>query len=89
MKQSVNYKWGDVTGISNVVKGTENAIQYTCDQNIVNFYNLDEGQKVNVYSVNGQLAASFMVGENGNKITLDKGFYIVKCGSAVTKIAVR
>lgn len=87
---AVKFKWNPTTvGIQNTKKDTTSKIQYVCDGNNVTFSNIAEGEEVNVFSVNGQSVTSFIANGNSNTVSLDNGFYIVRAGSDVTKVAVK
>ena len=86
----VKMSWDPTSvGIQDLKKGDIDEIRYVCEGNKVTFLNLNEGERVNVCSVNGQLIMSFIANGNNNTVSLNEGFYIVKAGSNVTKVIVK
>ena len=86
----VKMSWDPTSvGTQNLQKDDIDAIKYVCEGNSVTFMNLNEGERVNVYSVNGQAIMSFVAGKNNNTVSLNEGFYIVKAGSNVAKVIVK
>lgn len=86
----VKMSWDPTSvGTQNLQKDNIDVIKYVCEGNSVTFMNLNEGERVNVYSVNGQSIMSFVAGKNNNTVSLNEGFYIVKAGSNVAKVIVK
>lgn len=87
---TVKMKWNPISvGVQDLHKDNFDKIQYICEDNVVKFSNINDGERVDVYSINGQSITSFIANGTSNSISLNKGFYIVKAGSNVSKVIVK
>lgn len=76
--------------VNTAVKAVKNEqLQISVTGNNVQVFNVNTGTEVNVYTVAGQLAKSFVSTSNNESFNLDNGFYIVKAGNRTSKISVR
>ena len=75
------------SGVEKVALTDKKAKVYGAAGNIV--VEAETAADVNVYNAAGMLVAAQKVGAGRTNITLAKGFYVVRAGNTVTKVAVR
>ena len=75
------------SGVEKVALTDKKAKVYGANGNIV--VEAETAADVNVYNAAGMLVAAQKVGAGRTNITLAKGFYVVRAGNTVTKVAVR
>ena len=75
------------SGVEKVALTDKKAKVYGANGNIV--VEAEAAADVNVYNAAGMLVAAQKVGAGRTNIALAKGFYVVRAGNTVTKVAVR